>query len=55
MDIDQSMAQTLYQLIRERRSIRQYNGRPVERALIRRLLTAALTEPDADNHPYAHP
>ncbi|NIP68870.1 MAG: nitroreductase family protein, partial [Planctomycetales bacterium] len=42
-------AQTLYQLIRERRSIRQYANRPVERALIERLLTAAIWAPSAHN------
>ena len=43
------MAQTLYQLIRERRSIRSYTGRPVERDLIQRLLTAAIWAPSAHN------
>jgi F420 biosynthesis protein FbiB-like protein len=42
-------AQTLYQLIRERRSIRQYANRPVERALIERLLRAAIWAPSAHN------
>jgi F420 biosynthesis protein FbiB-like protein len=41
--------QTLYELIRERRSIRNYTQRPVERALIERLLTAALWAPSAHN------
>ena len=39
----------LYNLIRERRSIRSYTGRPVEPALIERLLTAALWAPSAHN------
>jgi coenzyme F420-0:L-glutamate ligase/coenzyme F420-1:gamma-L-glutamate ligase len=43
------MAQTLYQLIRERRSIRSYGDRPVERGLIERLLTAAIWAPSAHN------
>lgn len=42
-------APTLYQLIRERRSIRQYTHRPVERALIERLLAAAIWAPSAHN------
>jgi coenzyme F420-0:L-glutamate ligase/coenzyme F420-1:gamma-L-glutamate ligase len=41
--------QTLYQLIWERRSIRCYRERPVERALIKRLLTAAMWAPSAHN------
>jgi F420 biosynthesis protein FbiB-like protein len=41
--------QILYKLIRERRSIRSYAQRPVERALIERLLTAALWAPSAHN------
>ena len=43
------VAQTLYQLIRERRSIRSYSHRPVERDLIQRLLTAATWAPSAHN------
>jgi F420 biosynthesis protein FbiB-like protein len=43
------MAQTLYQLIRERRSIRRYTDRPVERGLIERLLTLAMWAPSAHN------
>ena len=43
------VAQTLYQLIRERRSIRGYTDRPVERGLIERLLTAAIWAPSAHN------
>jgi coenzyme F420-0:L-glutamate ligase/coenzyme F420-1:gamma-L-glutamate ligase len=42
-------AQTLYQLLRERRSIRSYTDRPVERGLIERLLTAATWAPSAHN------
>ncbi len=42
-------APTLYQLIRERRSIRRYTHRPVERALIERLLRAAIWAPSAHN------
>lgn len=42
-------APTLYQLIRERRSIRQYTQRRVERALIERLLRAAIWAPSAHN------
>jgi F420 biosynthesis protein FbiB-like protein len=42
-------AQILYKLIRERRSIRRYAHRPVERALVERLLTAALWAPSAHN------
>jgi coenzyme F420-0:L-glutamate ligase/coenzyme F420-1:gamma-L-glutamate ligase len=42
-------AQTLYQLIRERRSIRSYTNRPVRRGLIQRLLTAAIWAPSAHN------
>jgi coenzyme F420-0:L-glutamate ligase/coenzyme F420-1:gamma-L-glutamate ligase len=43
------MAQTLYQLIRERRSIRRYSDRPVEQGLIQRLLAAAIWAPSAHN------
>lgn len=39
----------MYQLIRERRSIRQYTRRPVERALIERLLETAIWAPSAHN------
>jgi coenzyme F420-0:L-glutamate ligase/coenzyme F420-1:gamma-L-glutamate ligase len=42
-------AQTLYQIIQERRSIRRYTNRPVERALIERLLAAATWAPSAHN------
>lgn len=42
-------AQTLHQLIQERRSIRHYTDRPVERALIERLLRAAIWAPSAHN------
>ncbi len=42
-------AQTLYQLMQERRSIRRYAKRPVERAIIERLLTAATWAPSAHN------
>jgi len=42
-------AQTLHQLIQERRSIRRYTDRPVERALVERLLTAATWAPSAHN------
>jgi F420 biosynthesis protein FbiB-like protein len=41
--------QILYKLIRERRSIRRYTHRPVERALIKRLLDAAHWAPSAHN------
>ena len=43
------MAHILCQLIRERRSIRGYTDRPVERGLIERLLTAAIWAPSAHN------
>ena len=42
-------AQILYKLIRERRSIRRYTQRPVERALVERLLAAAIWAPSAHN------
>ena len=42
-------AQTLYRLIRGRRSIRRYMDRPVDRATIERLLTAATWAPSAHN------
>ena len=41
--------QILYKFIRERRSIRRYTRRPVERALIKRLLDAAHWAPSAHN------
>jgi F420 biosynthesis protein FbiB-like protein len=43
------IAQTLYQLIHERRSIRRYTGQPVARALVERLLRAATWAPSAHN------
>ena len=43
------VAPTLFQLIRERRSIRGYTDRPVERGLIERLLTAAIWAASAHN------
>ncbi len=49
MNTPTEIAQTLHQLIQERRSIRQYTGRPVERALIERLLRAAMWAPSAHN------
>jgi coenzyme F420-0:L-glutamate ligase/coenzyme F420-1:gamma-L-glutamate ligase len=42
-------AQSLYQVIHQRRSIRRYADRPVERALIERLLEAATWAPSAHN------
>lgn len=39
----------LYQLVRERRSIRRYADRPVKRATIERLLAAAAWAPSAHN------
>jgi coenzyme F420-0:L-glutamate ligase/coenzyme F420-1:gamma-L-glutamate ligase len=39
----------MYQLIQERRSIRRYTDRAVERALIRRLVAAAVWAPSAHN------
>ena len=39
----------LYRLLRERRSIRRYVDRPVERALVERLLEAAAWAPSAHN------
>jgi len=42
-------AQTLYRLIRGRRSIRRYKDRPVDRVTIERLLTAATWAPSAHN------
>jgi F420 biosynthesis protein FbiB-like protein len=42
-------AQTLYRLMQERRSIRRYAKRPVDRAVIERLLTAATWAPSAHN------
>ena len=41
--------QLLYRLIRERRSIRSYTHRSLDRALIERLLTAAIWAPSAHN------
>ena len=49
MNTSVDKTQTLYQLIRERRSIRSYTQRPVERALIERLLDAAHWAPSAHN------
>jgi coenzyme F420-0:L-glutamate ligase/coenzyme F420-1:gamma-L-glutamate ligase len=43
------IAPPFHQLIQERRSIRQYTDRPVERALIERLLWAATWAPSAHN------
>jgi len=43
------IAPTLYRLIQERRTVRQYTQRPVERAFIERLLGAALWAPSAHN------
>jgi len=42
-------AAAFYHMIRERRSIRRYTGRPVGRATIERLLTAAIWAPSAHN------
>jgi F420 biosynthesis protein FbiB-like protein len=42
-------AHSLYQLIKSRRSIRRYTGRPVERDLMLRLLEAATWAPSAHN------
>jgi F420 biosynthesis protein FbiB-like protein len=42
-------AQILYQIIRGRRSIRQYRDQPVKRVIIERLLTAAAWAPSAHN------
>ena len=42
-------AQTLYEIVRERRSVRRYADRPVERALVQRLLEAATRAPSAHN------
>jgi len=39
----------LYQIIQGRRSIRRYSDRPVERALVERLLAAATGAPSAHN------
>jgi coenzyme F420-0:L-glutamate ligase/coenzyme F420-1:gamma-L-glutamate ligase len=44
-----NQAQTLYQIVRSRRSIRRYTGQPVDRAIINRLLTAAAWAPSAHN------
>lgn len=41
--------QFLYQIMRDRRSIRRYTDQPVERALIERLLAAATWAPSAHN------
>jgi F420 biosynthesis protein FbiB-like protein len=49
LDAPGDKTQALYKLIRERRSVRSYTQRPVERALIERLLTAALWAPSAHN------
>ena len=49
MNTPTATAQTLHRLIQERRSIRRYTDRPVERALIERLLTAATWAPSAHN------
>jgi coenzyme F420-0:L-glutamate ligase/coenzyme F420-1:gamma-L-glutamate ligase len=40
---------TFYQIVRGRRSIRRYAGRPVDRAIVERLLTAATWAPSAHN------
>jgi coenzyme F420-0:L-glutamate ligase/coenzyme F420-1:gamma-L-glutamate ligase len=42
-------AQSIYQVIQQRRSIRRYADRPVDRALIERLLEAATWAPSAHN------
>jgi F420 biosynthesis protein FbiB-like protein len=42
-------AATLYQIMRDRRSIRRYADRPVDRALVERLLAAAVWAPSAHN------
>ena len=39
----------LYHIIRGRRSIRHYTSQRVERALVKRLLTAAIWAPSAHN------
>ena len=42
-------AETVYQIMRQRRSVRRYTDRPVNRALIERLLEAAMWAPSAHN------
>jgi coenzyme F420-0:L-glutamate ligase/coenzyme F420-1:gamma-L-glutamate ligase len=42
-------AETVYQIMRQRRSVRRYADRPVNRALIERLLEAAMWAPSAHN------
>jgi coenzyme F420-0:L-glutamate ligase/coenzyme F420-1:gamma-L-glutamate ligase len=49
MNMSTDLAHTTYKLIRERRSIRRYTDRPVTRALVRRLLSAATWAPSAHN------
>jgi F420 biosynthesis protein FbiB-like protein len=49
MSILAEPALTLYKLMRERRSIRRYADRPVEHALVERLLEAAAWAPSAHN------
>lgn len=49
MNVSSDLATTLYQIVRRRRSIRRYTGRPVERTLIERLLDAAAWAPSAHN------
>jgi coenzyme F420-0:L-glutamate ligase/coenzyme F420-1:gamma-L-glutamate ligase len=43
------LATTLYQIVHGRRSIRRYSERPVDRAIVERLLTAATWAPSAHN------
>jgi coenzyme F420-0:L-glutamate ligase/coenzyme F420-1:gamma-L-glutamate ligase len=43
------LATTLYQIVHDRRSIRRYAERPVDRAIVERLLTAATWAPSAHN------
>jgi coenzyme F420-0:L-glutamate ligase/coenzyme F420-1:gamma-L-glutamate ligase len=43
------LATTLYQIVHGRRSIRRYAERPVDRAIVERLLTAATWAPSAHN------
>jgi len=42
-------AQILYRVVRERRSVRRYAGRAVERATVERVLAAAMWAPSAHN------
>ncbi len=49
MSLSPDPAATLYQIMRDRRSIRRYADRPVDRALVERLLAAATWAPSAHN------